>query len=279
MKRHPPPSRCAAAAGSGGFSRSGSVRNTSAVDTGRPGQTSTSGRAGQPSRRSISSPIPRARSAPPREAHRNVGAELEADCAENVRRNARPEEAVEGQQNGGRVGRSAAQPGAGRNVLLHADRRARPQPGMGEKSLRRAPGKIGAVAGRMRGEAAGEGDVQPVGGGDLDAVADLGEDGDAVDEMVEVGAPSGHMQGKVDLRRRVQRQTAFRHGAAVRCRRGSEAACPGGCRRGWRASPCSHRGSSGTHPPTSAARPRSSTANRPASRCRARRPSSASPFR
>ena len=110
--------------------------------------------------------------------------------------------AVEAEKHRRRVGRAAAEPGAGRNVLLHPDRGGGRAPGALEERRRGAKGEIARVRRRMRREGAVDGKLQRLGRGDLDAVADVGEDGDAVEQMIAVGAAAGHVQREIDLRRR-----------------------------------------------------------------------------
>ena len=166
-RRAPPAGR--EAAGSRGAS---SAAKTAAVDTGTPGQTSTSGSAGQPSSGSISSPIPRARSARPARHIGTSAPSLQADRA-RARPAAmpRPEEPVERQQHRRRVGRAAAEarPRPGCSSPRGSPRRRR-QPGMRRrKPPPRARRDRCASPGACAAKRPGDGERQLVGRRDLDA--------------------------------------------------------------------------------------------------------------
>ena len=155
MQRPPPSVRAGGGSGAAGCRGCASAVKTSAVETGRPGQTSTSGSAGQPSSGVDLLADPARRGAPARR-----GTSARRRRASGRSREARPaacrvpKSRSSAVQHGRRIGRAAAEPGAGRDVLLHADRRRRLQARM----LRRTPPprarRDRSVARRMRGEAA-----------------------------------------------------------------------------------------------------------------------------
>ena len=178
------------------------LRKTSAVETGRPGQTSTIGSAGQPSRGDISSPIPQARSARPArhigtsapssqpDRSKLFGRELSIQAARSAREAPPPHRMSRrrGPRPPGcsspRESRRRREPGSARRMPGGSPRRDR----------RSSPGACAA----NRPPTAR---VRPIRRSDLDAVADVGEHCDRVEQMVAVGAPARHMQREIDLRR------------------------------------------------------------------------------
>ena len=62
--------------------------------------------------------------------------------------------------------------------------------------------EIGLVGRHGRRVGTGDREFVPFGGLDRDAVAEAREDGEAFDEMIAVGAPSGDVEREIDLRRR-----------------------------------------------------------------------------
>jgi hypothetical protein len=106
---------------------------------------------------------------------------------------------VQAREHRGRVGRSAAQSGRYGQVLFQFD------PGAGGRpaTLRQGTGgpetQIPFVPGDRLGQWPGNVQLQAPGLADFEPVANPGEDDEAVDLMVAVRAPAGHVQIEVDL--------------------------------------------------------------------------------
>ena len=165
---------------------------------------------------------------PRREAGRHVGAEPRRQLRQHRRGDRAARQVIEQAQRRRRVARSAADPRGRRQALVERQRRRAGAAG----GRRYRAGRRAARDCRRRDRRAPLASEPPtasdgISAGDaLDPVSDIGEDHQAVEQVVAIGAPPDDMQKQIDLRRgeNAGRIIIARPGEALRLSRRTSAA-------------------------------------------------------